>query len=159
MNRTPANGMPVRTVDRADQLGKSSLPQQTSQSKFSQLLSDWKQHGDPSCLRGPEWNDFYVAEPKLAETIQRCAELMASNVRFQNDSEQLFSSLRRNIFSVHRGHSSGSGRCVSLEEVPGKVFVWEFLLVVAARRSFYRNQAAEVTKILESSPQWVRALQ
>lgn len=100
-------------------------------------------------LQGPAWQIFKERKPKLALDIVACTECVADPVRFQNDGEEVFASLRKNIMKCPREE---------LEEILGKAQVWDFLTRFVATRSFYRSQAAEVSKKLESDPSWSLAL-
>jgi hypothetical protein len=42
--------------------------------------------------------------------------------------------------------------------VPGKELVWEFILLIRARRPFFRNQVDEIIQILEASVPWAQLL-
>lgn len=108
-------------------------------------------------LQSPEWKRFEAAQPALADSVHRCSELLATN-RFENDSEAVFISLRRNIRTFARELKAQAGSEPGIADVPGKEFVWEFLLQFAARRGFYKNQAAEVVAILEASIPWAKIL-
>lgn len=105
-------------------------------------------------LKSAEFTSFEASRPALADSIRRCSELLGSN-GFENDSESKFGALRRNLRASVR---PGSGEPLLLEDVPGKELVWEFVLLIRARRPFYRHQADEVVAILESSEAWMQVL-
>mmetsp|Transcript_55092 Transcript_55092/g.170665 ORF Transcript_55092/g.170665 Transcript_55092/m.170665 type:complete len:294 (-) Transcript_55092:114-995(-) len=108
-------------------------------------------------LESTEWRSFELSQPALAEPIRRCCELLLGT-RFENDSEGIFISLRRALRAAVRESRTSSSKELDLAAIPGKDCVWEFLLQFAARRSFYRAQAAEVVSILEASEPWARVL-
>lgn len=113
-------------------------------------LKDFKPHFDEGCFDCLQWVSFERSEPALAISIRRCAELVGSSARFQNHGEEVFQGLRRNLLASARRQQS------CLDEVPldARGFVWDFLVLVAARRPFYRAQAAEVARALEGRCAW-----
>mmetsp|Transcript_47889 Transcript_47889/g.143030 ORF Transcript_47889/g.143030 Transcript_47889/m.143030 type:complete len:312 (-) Transcript_47889:59-994(-) len=109
-------------------------------------------------LEGPEWKRFEMSQPALADSMKRCSQLL-TGTRFENDSEGIFISLRRNLRAAMRETKTNpSKEELDLAAIPGKDCVWEFLLQFAARRGFYRAQAAEVVGILEASQPWAQVL-
>mmetsp|Transcript_106032 Transcript_106032/g.299775 ORF Transcript_106032/g.299775 Transcript_106032/m.299775 type:complete len:298 (-) Transcript_106032:61-954(-) len=115
-------------------------------------------NGNLDFLASTEFRRFESAHAALAGTIRKCAELVVSN-RFENDCEAVFGALRRNLRPLQREAGAEAGAELGIGEVPGKDFVWEFVLRVAARRPFFRNQAGELARTLEASPAWAKALE
>lgn len=121
-------------------------------SKMQTAKAQWERDRASSS----QWRHLRDADQALAADIEKCAEVIASPQRFQNDVEKLFSRLRRSLLALQRGAAQTS---VTLDEVPGKTLVWTLLMMVATQRSFYRNQVLEVVKALEASQAWKDALQ
>eukprot|EP00928_Gymnodinium_smaydae_P055201 TRINITY_DN38797_c0_g1_i1.p1 TRINITY_DN38797_c0_g1~~TRINITY_DN38797_c0_g1_i1.p1 ORF type:complete len:338 (-),score=57.51 TRINITY_DN38797_c0_g1_i1:87-1100(-) len=118
--------------------------------------------------------------PETAEVVKHCADLARSTTLFHNRSEDVFRSLRRRVLyagrrssrqhqrSLSRNDASGEltpiHRCDSetvdeedsldLAPIGAKRLVWEFLVLMAARRPFYRRQVCEVAQVLEARRQW-----
>eukprot|EP00419_Tripos_fusus_P023647 CAMPEP_0172727092 /NCGR_PEP_ID=MMETSP1074-20121228/91485_1 /TAXON_ID=2916 /ORGANISM="Ceratium fusus, Strain PA161109" /LENGTH=297 /DNA_ID=CAMNT_0013554207 /DNA_START=47 /DNA_END=940 /DNA_ORIENTATION=- len=111
---------------------------------------------DVDFLSSQEWLNFEASHPAVANSVERCARLLEGK-QFENDSEESFSALRRSLLAALRPRT-GSGPPLVLEVVPGKAVVWEFLLLIRARRPFYRNQADEIISILEENGPWAEAL-
>lgn len=112
-------------------------------------------------LDDEDWLRFESSQPLLAASIRRCSELRTGNA-FENDSEAAFGALRRHLlFALRPNRGSGDTGCsprLDLGEVPGKEFIWEFILLVRVRRPFYRNQVDELAQILETSASWAQLL-
>mmetsp|Transcript_39987 Transcript_39987/g.123319 ORF Transcript_39987/g.123319 Transcript_39987/m.123319 type:complete len:310 (+) Transcript_39987:85-1014(+) len=167
----PLIGSSRPSSSRPSSLGPEELPAEALQgavtppwrgSPAAAARCQWRPYspsrGARELLEGEEWRRFEAGQPALAGAIRRCVELGASK-RFENDCEGAFVTLRRALRAFVREAKPGSPSGFSLEEVPGKEFVWEFLLRVAARRVFFRNQAAEVASILEASEPWALVLE
>lgn len=110
---------------------------------------------DPGTLSGKDWDNFKKANRELAEAIECCSQLIVSPRRFQNENEEAFQTLRRLIKKCPRSRENGGAK---LDDVLGKAHVWNFLMLVATHRPFYKRQVAEVVKVLEESEAWVAAL-
>jgi hypothetical protein len=125
-------------------------------------LREFVSGGDRACFYSADWATFRVAQPALADVIQRCAVQVSNARRFENSCECLFRQVRSCVRSFSRPRvASSAGRVrpyadsipdVSwADDIPGMVFLWEFLILVAVRRPFLINQAAEVCAMLEST--------
>jgi hypothetical protein len=103
-------------------------------------------------LVGPGWGTFRGSHNELACTIESCSEMLFNGPRFENNCESGFKDLRRLLRNV-------SSDVSALDNVPVKAVVWNFILLVAEKRGFYKDQVAEVAKILLTSKPWREALQ
>jgi len=99
-------------------------------------------------LSGPDWDATRASHPELAKDIESVYEVLRNPTRFENDSEDVFNTLRRNVrFCKDK----------DLDSVPGKLAVWTFLCMVAERSRFRRPLAVEVSKMLDASKPWSKA--
>mmetsp|Transcript_16814 Transcript_16814/g.30467 ORF Transcript_16814/g.30467 Transcript_16814/m.30467 type:complete len:300 (+) Transcript_16814:41-940(+) len=122
----------------------------TPKLRVAQQLPTFKTHVELNALEGVEWQEFEASQPTLAATMIDCATLCAKPDLFQNDSERVFSALRRTLRPLIKAGA--------MEAVPNKVLVWDFLVLFAARRPFYRNQVSEVAKMLDAMDSWREAI-
>lgn len=102
------------------------------------------------------------SQPQLAGTIAACCTLLDDRRRFENEVENVFQTLRRSVLALPTtsppsmtGNRSGA---FSLEDIPAKLHIWDFILRVAEQRRFYRAQVAEVAGRLEQSQPWAKVL-
>lgn len=103
----------------------------------------------PGTLSGKDWEDFKRSNPDLAASVECCSQLLVSPQRFENENEDTFNQLRNLLRKSDRA---------SLEKVVGKAHVWNYLLLVASKRAFYKKQVGEVAQVLDASESWVEAL-
>jgi len=144
---------------------EQTTPAQTPkrQSKSSQLV-DFRPHFDTGSSFGPEWADIDRSYSELSTLFRKCGQLSANHGKFQNESEETFAGLRRAVLAAQRPSRSNLGDSsssrFSFDEVPeqGMGFVWDFLILVAARRPFFRGQTAEVAGFLKARDPWARVL-
>jgi len=130
---------------------KSGLKEtQTPKLGVAQQLPTYKTHVELNALDGLEWQQFQAIQPTLAATMTDCAALCSKPNLFQNDSERVFAALRRTLRPLIKAGM--------MEAVPNKVLVWDFLILFAARRPFYRNQVSEICKMLDGIDSWREAL-
>lgn len=101
-------------------------------------------------LTGSKWDAFSNAQPQFAAAVKACADASSEVRRFENACEDTMKSLRKAV----RG-TKGLG-IEFLAQVPGKLHVWDFLLLLEDRRPFYKAQVAEVIGMLDASPDWAK---
>jgi len=137
-------------------------------------VAEFQPHEDVECIS--EWESLEAMEPELAGTIFHCAVQVSCKSRFQAGCEKTFASLRQDILRVARDADkeglspltlTAEGEVVLREkaaptmkiaDIPGKVAVWDFLVLLAYRRQVYVSRVAEVVSKLEASSAWRDAL-
>jgi len=145
--RSPEVEDSKRGYDQNAKPGASSAPS-AKQAEAFQPLGVVVETG---VLQGPEWEAFRKRHPDLAKTMETCFKMLFNLALFENNCEDVFKDLRRHLRNLRNDASA-------LDSVPAKAMVWNFLLLVAERRQFFRNQAAEVANILLTSEDWRNAL-
>lgn len=142
-------GAVVRAAHDGAELSKPSRPP-----RAPRPLPYFEPHFGPDVMNSRAWTRYAQRDPALAAMIERCALAAGNQARFENESEDVFKALRQGIMSRARSSSISRGCGVDLDEVPAKLIVWDFVVLVAARRPFFRGQAAEVGRMLEARSLW-----
>eukprot|EP00929_Paragymnodinium_shiwhaense_P039673 TRINITY_DN20819_c0_g1_i1.p1 TRINITY_DN20819_c0_g1~~TRINITY_DN20819_c0_g1_i1.p1 ORF type:complete len:791 (-),score=103.38 TRINITY_DN20819_c0_g1_i1:214-2529(-) len=109
-------------------------------------------------------------QPQLADTLQSCVDLIADRSLFENQAEDVFASLRKELrrsakatkllaspASPSADHESFLASTLPLEALPAKAAVWSFLMKFGSERPFFKAQVDELSKILETCPEWRHA--
>lgn len=108
---------------------------------------------------GSEWEELDKSKPELAALLRRCGMLSENLPRFQNDSEEVFQAVRRWVVGARsRGAEEAEGSDLDRMPEQGMGFVWDFVVLIAARKPFYRNQAIEVANKLKARQPWEKVL-
>jgi len=119
--------------------------------RVAQQLPNFHAHIDPADLCGAEWEAFQVSHSSLAATLRQCALMCSKPSSFQNGSETVWKALRTGLHGLSKNPEE-------MQAIPCKAVVWDFLILLAARRPFYRAQVREIVKMLERFEVWSDAL-
>lgn len=91
-------------------------------------------------------------------TIEAARECASNRTRFENDCEQTFTTLRGHLLKCKVDGAGGGLGVVSLDDVPYRRELWDFILQIGERRRFYRAQVEELAGHLEKCAPWLQVL-